>query len=46
MEPFLDALRKLHDRGLTTARVVAVFHRRRVLPLVERRLRLDEMKPE
>jgi hypothetical protein len=26
--------------------VVAVFHRRRVLPLTQRRLRLDEMTPE
>jgi hypothetical protein len=31
---------------LTAAGVVAAFHRRRVLPLVERRLRLHEMKPE
>ncbi len=42
----LEALRRLRDRGLTAAGVVAAFHRRRVLPLVERRLRLCEMTPE
>jgi hypothetical protein len=31
--------------GLTAARVVAAIHRRRVLPLAERRLRLAEMRP-
>jgi hypothetical protein len=31
--------------GLTAAGVVAAIHRRRVLPLAERRLRLAEMKP-
>jgi hypothetical protein len=42
----LDALRKLHNRGVITAWVIAAFHCRRVLPLVERRLRLDEMMLE
>lgn len=46
LQPLLDALRRLRDRGLTTARVVAAFHRWRVLPLVERRLWLYEMKLE
>jgi hypothetical protein len=32
-------------RGLTAAGVVAAIHRRRVLPLVERRLSLSEMMP-
>jgi hypothetical protein len=31
--------------GLTAARVLAAIHRRRVLPLAERRLPLSEMKP-
>jgi hypothetical protein len=32
------------DGGLTVAEVVAAFHRRRVLPLMARRLRLDQME--
>jgi hypothetical protein len=42
----LYTLWKLRDRGLTAARVVAAFHRRRVLPLTDHRLHLDEMTPE
>jgi hypothetical protein len=42
----LDALRRLWDRGLTTPGVVVAFQRWRVLPLVKRRLHLDEMTPE
>jgi hypothetical protein len=42
----LEALRKLRDRGLTAAGVVAAYHRRRVLPLADRQLRLDEMTPK
>jgi hypothetical protein len=38
-------LQKLQAEGLTAAGVVAAIHRRRVLPLAERRLRLSEMKP-
>lgn len=34
---------RLRDCGLTAAGVVAAFHQTRVLPLVERWLRLDEM---
>jgi hypothetical protein len=45
LQPLLHALQKLRDEGLTAAGVVAAIHRRRVLPLVERRLRLSEMKP-
>jgi hypothetical protein len=41
-----EALRKLQDRGLTVVRVVAAFHRRCVLPLADRRLRLDELTLE
>jgi hypothetical protein len=44
LQPLLDALRKLWDSSLTTARVVAAFHRRRVLPLMGQRLCLDEME--
>jgi hypothetical protein len=33
LEPLLDALRRLRQRGLTAGMVAATFHRRRVLPL-------------
>jgi hypothetical protein len=46
LQPLLDALRRLRQRGLTTGMVAAVFHHRRVLPLTQRQLRLDEMTPE
>jgi hypothetical protein len=45
LQPILEALQKLRDGGLTAVGVVAAIHRRRVLPLAERRLRLAEMKP-
>jgi hypothetical protein len=45
LQPLLEALQRLRDGGLTAAGVVAAIHRRRVLPLVERRLPLSEMKP-
>jgi hypothetical protein len=45
LQPLLEALQRLRDGGLTTAGVVAATHRRRVLPLAERRLPLSEMKP-
>jgi hypothetical protein len=45
LQPILHALQKLQGEGLTTAGVVAAIHRRRVLPLAERQLRLSEMKP-
>jgi hypothetical protein len=38
-------LQELWDGGLTVAGVVAAIHRRRVLPLTERRLLLSEMTP-
>jgi hypothetical protein len=40
----LDALNRLRDDGLTVAGVVATFHQRWVLPLMARRLRLDQME--
>jgi hypothetical protein len=43
LQPLLEALQELRDGGLTAARVVAAIHRRRVLPLAERRLLLSEM---
>jgi hypothetical protein len=45
LQPLLDALRRLRQRGLTAGMVATVFHRRRVLPLMQRRLRLNEMTP-
>jgi hypothetical protein len=45
LQPIMQALQKLRDGGLTAAGVVAAIHRRRVLPLAERRLPLSEMKP-
>jgi hypothetical protein len=46
LEPLLDALWRLRQRGLTAGMVAAVFHCRRVLLLTQRRLWLDEMTPE
>jgi hypothetical protein len=45
LQPLLEALQELRDGGLTAAGVVAAIHRRRVLPLMERRLLLSEMAP-
>jgi hypothetical protein len=45
LEPLLKALEELREGGLTAAGVVAAIHRRRVLPLTERRLLLSEMTP-
>jgi hypothetical protein len=45
LQPLLKALEELRKGGLTAACVVAAIHRRRVLPLVERRLPLWEMTP-
>jgi hypothetical protein len=45
LQPLLEALQVLRDGGLTAAGVVAAIHRRRVLPLTERRLPLSEMMP-
>jgi hypothetical protein len=46
LEPLLQALEALREGGLTAAGVIAAIHRRRVLPLAERRLSLWEMTPE
>jgi hypothetical protein len=45
LQPLLKALEELQERGLTAAGVVAAILRRRVLPLMERRLPLWEMTP-
>jgi hypothetical protein len=45
LQPLLKALEELREGGLTAAGVVAAIHRRRVLPLMERRLPLWEMMP-
>jgi hypothetical protein len=46
LQPLLDALRRLRQRGLTAGMVAATFHCQRVLPLMQRRLQIDEMTPE
>jgi hypothetical protein len=45
LQPLLEALQELRDGGLTAAGVVTTIHRRRVLPLTERRQLLSEMTP-
>jgi hypothetical protein len=41
--PYMKALKALRDAGLTVEAVLAQFHRRRVIPLMERALRIYEM---
>ena len=43
LDPLLGALKKLHEEGLTAALVLSAVHHRRVLPLMSRLLRMDEM---
>jgi len=45
LDPLLDAMKKLCLEGLTAALVLSVVHHRRVLPLMSRPLRMDEMGP-
>ena len=45
LRPILDALKKLREEGLTAALVLSAVHQRRVLPLMSRPLRMDEMGP-
>jgi hypothetical protein len=40
------ALKKLADRGLTAGCVLANLHHRRIVPLMERRLRIFEMSED
>jgi hypothetical protein len=46
LDPLLAALQQLRLRGLMAAAVATVFHRRRVMPLCQRRLRLDQITLE
>jgi hypothetical protein len=46
LDPLLAALQQLRLRGLTAAVMAAAFHRRRVMPLCRRHLRLDQMTLE
>jgi len=45
LDPILDALKKLREEGLTAALVLSVVHHRRILPLMSRPMRMDEMGP-
>jgi len=45
LDPLLDTLKKLRMEGLTAAVVRSAVHHRRVLPLMSRPLRMDEMGP-
>jgi len=45
LDPLLDALKKLRLEGLSAALVLSAVHHRRVLPLMSRPLRMDEMGP-
>jgi hypothetical protein len=42
----LEALKALADNGLTAASVLANLHHRRIVPLMERRLRIFEIREE
>jgi len=46
LDPLLDALKKLRVEGLTAALVLSAVYHRRVLPLMSRPLRMDEMGPD
>jgi hypothetical protein len=43
LDSLLAALKHLADRGLTTGCVLANLHHRRIVPMMERRLRIFEM---
>jgi len=43
LDPLLDVMKKLRSEGLTAALVLSAVHHRRVLPLMSRPLRMDEM---
>jgi len=45
LDPLLDALKKLRLEGLSAALVLSTVHHQRVLPLMSRPLRMDEMGP-
>jgi hypothetical protein len=43
LDSLLAALTDLADRGLTAGCILANLHHRRIVPLIERRLRIFEM---
>jgi len=45
LDPLLDVMKKLRSEGLTATLVLSAVHHRRVLPLMSRPLRMDEMAP-
>jgi len=45
LHPLLEALKRLHEGGLTAALVLSVVHHRWVLPLMSRPLRMNEIGP-
>jgi hypothetical protein len=45
IDTLLQAVRRLVNHGVTGAGVITAFHEQRVLPLMERARRLDEMVP-
>ena len=45
LDPILNALKKMREEGLTAALVLSTVHHRRILPLMSRPLRMDEMGP-
>jgi hypothetical protein len=46
LDSLLAALKNLADRGLTAGCVLANLHHRRIVPLMERRLRIFEMSED
>jgi hypothetical protein len=46
LDSLLAALKHLADRGLTAGCVLASLHHRRIVPLIERRLRIFEMSED
>jgi hypothetical protein len=46
LDSLVAALKRLADRGLTTGCVLANLHHRRIVPLMERRLRIFEMSED
>jgi hypothetical protein len=43
LESLLNALKGLADAGLGAASILTNLHHRRIIPLMERELRIDEM---
>jgi hypothetical protein len=43
---FTEALKRLADKGLMAAAVIANFHQQRVVPLMEKKLAIFQLTPE